>query len=98
MNMFAQTIVTVNFPTFDNARKVAQKELESEYVCPNNCYSQFTEDEMYSNRLQMAELGEPKHHMHKCQHPASNVCQTLNCYFSKFSFVHELVLRNISWQ
>ena len=32
----------VLIPTFDNARKVAQKELESEYVCPNNCYSQFS--------------------------------------------------------
>ena len=49
----------VFIPTFDNARKVAQKELESEYVCSNNCYSQFTEDEMYSIRLQLAELGEP---------------------------------------
>ena len=86
MNMFAQTIVTVNFPTFDNARKVAQKELESEYVCPNNCYSQFTEDEMYSIRLQMAELGEPKHRMHKCQHPASNVCQSFELLFLKVLF------------
>ena len=32
----------VLIPTFDNARKVAQKELESEYVWPNNCYSQFS--------------------------------------------------------
>ena len=33
---------------FDNERKLAQKELESECVCPNNCYGQFPEDEMYS--------------------------------------------------
>ena len=83
---------------FDNAGKVAPKELESKCVCPNNCYSQFTEDEMYSIQLQMAELGDAKHRMHKCPHPASNVCQTLNCYFSKFSFVHVLILINISWQ
>ena len=67
----------VLIPIFDNARKVVQKELESECVCPNNCYSQFTEDEMYSIQLQMAELKEPEHRMHKCPHPASNVCQTL---------------------
>ena len=35
-------------PNFNNERKLAQKELESECVCPNNCYSQFPEDEMYS--------------------------------------------------
>ena len=29
---------------FDNARKQAQKELESEYVCSNSCYTQFPED------------------------------------------------------
>ena len=27
-----------------NARKLAQKEPESEYVCSNSCYSQFPED------------------------------------------------------
>ena len=31
-------------PNFDNARKLAQKELESEYVCSNSCCSQFPED------------------------------------------------------
>jgi len=72
-------------PNFDNARKVAQKELESECVCPNNCYGQFPEDEMYSIQLQMAELEELEHCMHKCPHPASNICQTLNCYFNKDS-------------
>ena len=56
---------------FDNAGKVAQKELESKCVCPNNCYSQFTEDEMYSIQLQMAELGEPKHRMHKIMSTSS---------------------------
>ena len=60
----------------------------------NSCYSQFPEDEMYSIQLQMAELGELKHGMHTCPHPAS---QTLNYYFSLLSFVHELVLRNITW-
>ena len=49
---------------------------------------------MYSIQLQMAELGQPEDCMHTCL----NVCQTLNCYFSKLSFVHELVLRNITWQ
>ena len=34
----------VLMPNFDNARKLAQKELESEYVCSNSCYSQFPED------------------------------------------------------
>ena len=85
-------------PNFSNARKLVQKELESEYVCTNSCYSQFSEDKMYSIQLQMAELGEPKHHKHTCPHPASNICQTLNCYFSKLSFIHKLVLRIITWQ
>ena len=31
-------------PNFDNARKLGQKELESEYVCSNSYYSQFPED------------------------------------------------------
>ena len=88
----------VLMPNFNNARKLAQKELESEYVCTNSCYSPFPEDEMYSIQLQMAELGEPEHHKHTCPHPASNICQTLNCYFSKLSFIHELVLRIITWQ
>ena len=48
--------------------QVVQQESESEYVFPNNCYSQFTEDEMYSIQLQMTELGEPEHRMHKCPH------------------------------
>ena len=85
-------------PNFDNARKLGQKELESEYVCSNSCYSQFPEDEMYSIQLQTTELGELEHGMHTCPHSALNICQTLNCYFSKLSFVHELVLRNITWQ
>ena len=34
-------------PNFDRERKVVQNELESECVCPNNCYCQFSEDEMY---------------------------------------------------
>ena len=46
-------------PNFNNARKLVRKEPESEYVCTNSCYSPFPEDEMYSNQLQMAELGEP---------------------------------------
>ena len=50
---------------------------------------------MYSIQLQTTELGEPEHGMHTCPHPASNICQTLNCHFSKLSFVHKLVLRNI---
>ena len=37
---------SVVMPNFDNARKLVQKELESECVCPNSCYSQFPEDEM----------------------------------------------------
>ena len=82
---------------FDNARKLAQKGLESECVCPNSCYSQFPEDEMYSIQLQMTKLGEPEHGMHTRPHPASNICQTLNCYFSVV-FVHDLVLINITWQ
>ena len=53
---------------------------------------------MYSIQLQMAELGQPEDYMHTCPHPALNICQTLNCYFSKLSFVHELVLRIITWQ
>ena len=77
---------------------VVQQESESKCAFPNNCYSQFTEDEMYSIQLQMTELGEPEHRMHKCPHPASNVRQTLSCFFSKFSIVHELVLRSITWQ
>ena len=56
--------------TFDNARILAQKELKSEYVCSNSCHNQFSEDEMYSIHLQMAELGEPEHHTHTCPHPA----------------------------
>ena len=51
MNVFAQTIVVVQFP----------------------------EDEMHSIQLQMAGLEEPEHHMHTGPHPASNICQTLNC-------------------
>ena len=78
--------------------QVVQQELESKCVFPNNCYSQFTEDEMYSIQLQMTKLGELEHRMHKCPHPASNVCQTLSCCFSKFFTVHELVLRSITWQ
>ena len=85
-------------PNFNNARKLAQKELESEYVCTNSCYSPFPEDEMYSIQLQIAELGEPEHHKHTCPHPAQNICQTLNCYFSNLSFIHKLVLRIITWQ
>ena len=69
-------------PNFDNARKLVQKELESECVCPNNCYRPFPEDEMYSIQLQIAELRKPEHGMHTCPHPASNICQTLNCSFS----------------
>ena len=61
-------VLTANF------RKLAQKELESEYVCPN---SPFPEDEMYSIQLQMVELGEPKHRKHTCPYPAQNICQTL---------------------
>ena len=53
---------------------------------------------MYSIQLQMAGLEEPEDCMHKCPHPASNILQTLNCYFSKLCFVHDLVLRNIAWQ
>ena len=68
----------VLIPNFDSARKVMQRELESESVYPNSCCSQFTEDEMYSIQLQMAELEELEHHMHKCPHSASNVPQTLN--------------------
>ena len=82
---------------FKNARKVAQKELKSECVSPNN-NDNFPEDEMYSIQLQMAGLEEPEDCMHKCPHPASNILQTLNCYFSKLCFVHDLVLRNIAWQ
>ena len=39
----------VLMPNFDNARKLAQKGLESECVCPNSCYSQFPEDETQFN-------------------------------------------------
>ena len=31
----------VLMPSFDNARKLVQKELENECVCPNSCYGQF---------------------------------------------------------
>ena len=72
--------LNVLMPDFDNARKLAQKELESECVCPSNCYSQFPVDDIYSIQLQMAELGEPEHGMHTCPHPASNICQTLTHY------------------
>ena len=34
----------VLMPSFDNARKLVQKELESECVCPNSCYGKFPED------------------------------------------------------
>ena len=44
-------------PNFDNARKLARKELESECACANSCYSQFPEDEI---QLQMTELGNQK--------------------------------------
>jgi len=47
----------VFIPNFDNEKKLAQKELESECVCANNCCSQFPEDEMHSIQLQMAGLG-----------------------------------------
>ena len=69
----------VFIPNFDNEKKLAQNELESECVCANNCCSQFPEDEMHSIQLQMAGLEEPEHHMHTGPHPASNICQTLNC-------------------
>ena len=85
-------------PNFDNARELVQKELEIECVCPNSCCSQFPEDEMYSIQLQVGELGEPEHGIHTCPRPASNLSQMLNCYISKLSFVHESVLRNITWQ
>ena len=65
---------------------------------PKELLQAFPEDEMYTIQLQMAELREPEHGMHTCAHPASNICQTLNCSFSKMSFVHELVLRIITWQ
>ena len=42
-------------PNFDNARKLVRKQLESECVCQNSCYSQFPEDDMYS--IQLLELG-----------------------------------------
>ena len=76
-------------PNFDNARKLVRKELESEWVCPNSCYSQFPEDEMYSIQLQMAELGELEDGMHTCPHPASNLSQTLNCYSSMISYFNK---------
>ena len=44
-------------PNRDNARKLVQKEQESEFVCPKSCYSKFPEDDMYSIQLQMTELG-----------------------------------------
>ena len=75
-------------------KRLARKELENGCGCPHNGYSQFPEGEMYSIQLQMAEL-ELEHGMHTCPYPASNIYQTLNCYFSKLSFVHQLVLRNI---
>ena len=62
------------FPNFDNERKLVQKELERECVCPNNYYSQFPEDEMYSIQLQMAGLNEPEHRMYISPLPASNLC------------------------
>ena len=49
MKITSQNIL---IPSFDNERKLAQKELKSECVCPNNCYSQFPEDEVYSIQLQ----------------------------------------------
>ena len=77
----------VLMPDFDNARKLAQKELESECVCPSNCYSQFPVNEIYSIQLQMAGLGEPEHGMHTCPHPASNICQTLTHLYTEFHFL-----------
>ena len=39
----------VLMPNLENARKLPQKELESEYVRSYSCYSQFPEDDMYSS-------------------------------------------------
>ena len=51
---------------------------------------------MYSIQLQMPEQEKSQCDMRTCPHPAQNVCQTLNCYFWKLTFVHDLVLKNIN--
>ena len=78
----------VFIPNFDNEKKLAQKELESEYVCANNCCSQFPEDEMHSIQLQMAGLEEPEHCMHTGPHPASNIVKLLilNVFCTRVGF------------
>ena len=53
----------VFMPNLDDERKLVQKELESGCGCPHNCYSEFSEDEMYSIRLQMTELEKPERDM-----------------------------------
>ena len=47
---------SVLMPNLDDKRRLVQKELGSGCGCPHNCYSQFSEDEMYSIRLKMTEL------------------------------------------
>ena len=47
---------SVLMPNLDDERRLVQKELGSGCGCPHNCYSQFSEDEMYSIRLKMTEL------------------------------------------
>ena len=74
-----------------------QKELESECGCPHNCYSQLFENEMYSIQLQMSELKEPECDMHISLHPASNIWHTLNCYFSKLSFLQWVSFREYNF-
>ena len=70
MKITSQNIL---IPNFDNESKLAQKELEIECDCPNNCCGQFPEDEMYSIQLQMAGLEEPEYRMYICPHPTSNL-------------------------
>ena len=77
-----------------NLTMQAQTELETECVCSKKYSSQFPEDEMYSTQLQMALLEEPASYAHR---PTSSIKPLLN-FISKLSFVHELVLRNLTWQ
>lgn len=47
----------------DNEKRRVHLELQKGCQCPENCYSQFTEDEIYSIRLQMLELQKPEKDM-----------------------------------
>ena len=47
----------------DDEKKLVHSELEKGCGCPENCYSQFTEEEVYSIHLEMLELQKPERDM-----------------------------------